>query len=225
MSFGTIFLKLLDGFGTSVMIFFVTLLLALPLGLLVSFGSGSKNKYISAIFKFFVWIIRGTPLMLQIMVIFFAPGLVFHIPMKPIMVGILKIDPRIIAVLVAFIINYSAYFSEIFRGGIASISKGQLEAGQVLGINQKQIFNKIIFLQVVKRILPPMSNEIITLVKDTSLAKVVAVSELIFVAGEITAVTGKVWPLFFTGIFYLIFCGGLTVLFNYLEKKLSYFRG
>lgn len=213
MSFVQINLDLLQGFGENCKIFFLTLIFALPLGLLVSMGSISKIKIIKYITKAFVWVIRGTPLMLQIFVVFFVPGFAFGVPMRS----------RMTATLIAFIINYAAYFSEIYRGGIESIPKGQYEAGQVLGMTKSQIFFKVVLMQVVKRILPPMSNEIITLVKDTSLARVISITEILMVAEEF-ANTGVIWPLFYTAIFFLIFCGILTLLFNYIEKKFDYYR-
>ena len=196
-------------------LFALTLLFALPLGLVVAFGSMSRCKPLSGAVKTFVWVIRGTPLMLQIMVVFYVPGLVFGTPFRS----------RIIAVIIAFIINYAAYFSEIYRGGIESIPVGQYEAGQVLGLTKTQTFFKVVLFQVVKRIMAPMSNEVITLVKDTSLANVIAVGELIMSAQNIVKVYAIIWPLFYTAIFYLIFCGILTLLFNALEKKLNYYRG
>lgn len=214
MSFAAVTLKLLEGFGTTFVIFIVTLLAALPLGLIISFGSMSRFKPLSWLTRTFVWIIRGTPLMLQVIFVFYGPGLLWGI----------KALPRLSAVLVAFIINYSAYFSEIFRGGIEGIPKGQYEAGQVLGMTKRQIFFRIILLQVVKRIVPPMSNEIITLVKDTSLARVIAVREIVMESETFISTYALIWPLFYSGAFYLLFCGLLTVLFQYIEKKLSYFR-
>lgn len=204
---------LLGGFWQNCIIFFVTLIFSLPLGLIISFGSMSKFKPLSAVVKVFVWIIRGTPLMLQLFVVFFVPGLVFGVPMKN----------RMLAALIAFIINYAAYFSEIYRGGIESTPCGQREAGQVLGMTKSQIFFKIELLQVVKRIIPPMGNEIITLIKDTSLANVIAVMDITMTAKTFTN-QGLVWPLFYSGLFYLIFCGILTLLFSYIEKKLDFFR-
>ena len=197
------------------MIFFITLVAAIPLGLPIALGSMSRFKPLRWISRAFVWVIRGTPLMLQIMVVFYVPGLVFGTPFRS----------RIIAVIIAFIINYAAYFSEIYRGGIESIPVGQYEAGQVLGLTKTQTFFKIVLFQVVKRIMAPMSNEVITLVKDTSLANVIAVGELIMSAQNIVKVYAIIWPLFYTAIFYLIFCGVLTLLFNALEKKLNYYRG
>ena len=213
MSFQQVSISLAAGFLENCRLFLETLLFSIPLGLLISFGSMSKFKPLSFLVKVFVWCIRGTPLMLQLFIIFYVPGLVFGIPMRN----------RMLAALIAFVINYACYFSEIFRGGIESIPKGQYEAGQVLGLTKKQIFFKIVLLQVIKRIVPPMSNEIITLVKDTSLARVIAVAEILM-AAERFAGKGIIWPLFYTGVYFLIFCGVLTVLFGYIEKKLDYFK-
>ena len=207
--------QLLGGFKYTLLIFFITLVAAIPLGLPIALGSMSRFKPLRWISRAFVWVIRGTPLMLQIMVVFYVPGLVFGTPFRS----------RIIAVIIAFIINYAAYFSEIYRGGIESIPVGQYEAGQVLGLTKTQTFFKVVLFQVVKRIMAPMSNEVITLVKDTSLANVIAVGELIMSAQNIVKVYAIIWPLFYTAIFYLIFCGDLTLLFNALEKKLNYYRG
>lgn len=207
--------QLLGGFKYTLLIFFITLVAAIPLGLPIALGSMSRFKPLRWISRAFVWVIRGTPLMLQIMVVFYVPGLVFGTPFRS----------RIIAVIIAFIINYAAYFSEIYRGGIESIPVGQYEAGQVLGLTKTQTFFKVVLFQVVKRIMAPMSNEVITLVKDTSLANVIAVGELIVSAQNIVKVYAIIWPLFYTAIFYLIFCGVLTLLFNALEKKLNYYRG
>lgn len=214
ISFSEATQQLLTGFGTTCLLFILTLVLALPLGLLVCFGSMSKFKPINWLFKVIVWIIRGTPLMLQIIVVFYVPGLLFDVPMKS----------RFIAVLVAFVINYACYFSEIYRGGIESISKGQYEAGQVLGMTKTQIFMRIVLPQVIKRIIPPMSNEIITLVKDTSLARIIGVVELIAISQQLVNNYAIIWPLFYSGLFYLIFNGVLTVLFRFIEKKLSYYK-
>ena len=211
--FLTVTLTLLEGFLETLKIFILTLALALPLGLVISFGSMCKFKPLSYLVKVFVWIIRGTPLMLQLIIIFYGPGLLFDI--SPL--------PRFTAVLVAFVINYACYFSEIYRGGIESISQGQYEAGYVLGMTKKDIFFKVILLQVIKRIVPPMSNEIITLVKDTSLARIISVYEVVWM-GETFIKKGLLWPLFYTGAFYLLFCGILTLLFGYIEKKLNYFK-
>ena len=213
MSFQQVTLSLAEGFLENCRLFLETLLFSIPLGLIISFGSMSKFKPLSYLVKVFVWCIRGTPLMLQLFVIFYVPGLVFGIPMRN----------RMLAALIAFVINYACYFSEIFRGGIESIPKGQYEAGQVLGLTKTQIFSKIILLQVIKRILPPMSNEIITLIKDTSLARVIAVSEILMSAERFTG-EGLIWPLFYTGAVFLVFCGALTLLFGFIEKKLSYFK-
>ena len=207
-------MQLLEGFGESLKIFVLTLLFSLPLGLVISFGSMSKFRPLKALVRFFVWIIRGTPLMLQLLIIFYGPGLIFGLPAMP----------RFTATIVAFVINYACYFSEIYRGGIESIPRGQYEAGQVLGMTKQQIFFKVVLLQVVKRIMAPMSNEVITLVKDTSLSRIIGIYEIIW-AGESFIKKGLIWPLFYTGVFYLVFSGLLTLLFGYLEKKLDYFRG
>ena len=207
-------LQLLSGFAETVKIFALTLIFALPLGVVVAFGSMSKFTPLRALTRGFVWVIRGTPLMLQLMIIFYGPGLLFGLPSMA----------RSTATVVAFTINYACYFSEIYRGGIESIPKGQYEAGQVLGMTKPQIFFKVVLLQVVKRIMAPMSNEVITLVKDTSLARIIGVYEIIW-AGESFIKKGLLWPLFYTGAFYLIFNGVLTILFGYLEKKMDYFRG
>lgn len=213
--FWSINLQLLQGFGNTCLLFAVTLVVSLPLGLLICFGSMSCWKPLWVAMRLFIWVIRGTPLMLQVMIVFYLPGLAFGMPM----------ENRMAAVLVAFIINYAAYFSEIYRGGIEAIPKGQYEAGQVLGLSDSQIFFKIIALQVVKKILPSLSNEVITLVKDTSLARVIAVAELIRVAQDIVAQQAIIWPLFYTGIFYLIMNGLITLGFSLLEKRLGYFKG
>ena len=213
MTFWQVTKELLIGFGITVELFALTLVMALPLGLIVAFGSMTKFKPIKLVTRAFVWVIRGTPLMLQIFVVFYLPGMIWGVSL-----------PRFEAALIAFVINYAAYFSEIYRGGIESISRGQYEAGQVLGMTKSQIFFKVVLLQVVKRIVPPMSNEIITLVKDTSLVRVIAVVEILMVAYNITATKALIWPLFYTGAFYLIFVGLLTIIFSKLEKKLSFFR-
>ena len=207
-------MELLEGFWETVKIFILTLAFSLPLGLVVAFGSMSRFRPLKWLTKGFVWIIRGTPLMLQLILIFYGPGLIF---------GISGLG-RFQAVIVAFTINYACYFSEIYRGGIESIPQGQYEAGQVLGMTKAQIFFKVVLLQVVKRIVAPMSNEVITLVKDTSLARIIGIYEIIW-AGESFIKKGLIWPLFYTGAFYLIFSGILTVVLAKLEKKLSYFRG
>ncbi len=207
-------LSLLEGFSTSLQIFALTLLLALPLGLIISFGSMSKLSIIKWPIKTFIWIIRGTPLMLQLLIVFYGPGLVLGF----------SIFDRFTSVILTFVINYACYFSEIFRGGIEAVSKGQYEACQVLGMTKIQTFFKVVLLQVVKHIVPPMSNEIITLVKDTSLARVIMVYELIWMGERFINSDGLLWPLFYTGAFYLVFCGLLTILFGKIEKKLSYFH-
>ena len=214
MTFSTITLELLKGFWENLRLFGLTLVFALPLGLIICFCSMSKFKPLKWLSKTFVWIIRGTPLMLQLFVVFYVPGIVFNAPMKT----------RFMAALVAFVINYAAYFSEIYRGGIESVPVGQHEAGMVLGMTKKQIFFKVTLMQVVKKIVPPMSNEIITLVKDTSLARVIAVSEVIMMADRFTA-RGLIWPLFYTGVFFLVFNGLLTIVFGKIEKKLNYYKG
>ena len=212
--FWEVTLDLLKGFGTTCSIFALTLALALPLGLAISFGTMSKFRPIKVAFKTFVWIIRGVPLMLQLFVVFYVPGILFGTP----------IASRFVATIIAFVINYACYFSEIYRSGIEAIPVGQIEAGQVLGMTKFQIFRKVIFMQVVKRIIPPMSNEIITLVKDTALASVVVHVDLFTIAKQIVNVEVILWPLFYAGLFYLIFNGLLTVLLGKLEKKLEYFK-
>ena len=220
--FVAVTLKLLEGFETTLHLFLLTLVFSLPLGLIISFGSMSKFAPLRYVTKTFVWIIRGVPLMLQLFIVFYVPGMVFDLQWPNTMFG-MDVDSRFLAALVAFVINYACYFSEIYRGGIESISKGQYEAGQVLGMTKSQIFFKITLMQVIKRILPPMSNEIITLVKDTALARVIAVVEIIKSAEELMS-RAIIWPLFYAGVFYLIFVGALTLLFNYIEKKLSYYK-
>ena len=207
-------LELFSGFMETLKTFALTLVFALPLGLVIAFGSMSRFTPLKWLTRGFVWIIRGTPLMLQLIIIFYGPGLIFG----------LHSMPRFTATIVAFSINYACYFSEIYRGGIESIPRGQYEAGQVLGMTKSQIFFKVVLLQVIKRIMAPMSNEVITLVKDTSLARIIGIYEIIW-AGESCIKKGLIWPLFYTGAFYLIFSGLLTILFGYLEKKLDYFRG
>lgn len=230
--FWTVTISLLSGFLKTVEIFGLTLLFALPFGLLLSFGSMSKFKPLKWLVKTFIWVIRGTPLMLQLIVIYYGPGLVGTWAQKAENPGALMlwlaswtVFDRFVAVMVAFVINYACYFSEIYRGGIESISKGQYEAGQVLGMTKMQVFFRVVLLQVVKRIIPPMSNEIITLVKDTSLARIIAVYEVIWAGQAFIKSDGIMWPLFYTGVFYLVFCGILTLLFGFIEKKLNYFRG
>ena len=207
-------MELLRGFWETVKIFFLTLAFSLPLGLVVAFGSMSRFRPLKRLTQGFVWIIRGTPLMLQLIAIFYGPGLLFGIR------GLGRFE----AVVVAFVINYACYFSEIYRGGIESIPRGQYEAGQVLGMTKSQIFFKVVLLQVIKRIVTPMGNEFITLVKDTALSRIIGIYEIIY-AGESYIKKGLFWPLFYTAAFYLVFNGVLTVLFAKLEKKLNYFRG
>ena len=214
----TVIPTICGGFLKTLEIFAVTLLGALPLGLIIAFGSMSRFIPLKALIRTIVWIVRGTPLMLQLLIIYYGPGILFD---NNIWGG--GANGRLTAALAAFIINYACYFSEIYRGGIESISKGQIEAGQVLGMTRSQIFFKIVLLQVIKRIVPPMSNEIITLVKDTSLARIIAVYELIWAGQTFIKGAAIIWPLFMTGIFYLAFSGILTLLFGYIEKKLSYF--
>ena len=230
MSFLEVTAFLFDGFKISLLIFAVTLLCGAPLGLPIAFCSMSRFKIVKAISKIVVWIVRGIPLMLQIFIIYYVPGLLFGYQLFG------KIDRfmfleygiqdagRIVAVLIAFTINYACYFSEIYRGGIESISRGQYEAGYVLGLTKSQIVRKIILKQVIKRIVPPMSNEIITLIKDTALANCIMVCEIIKNAKELAATKALIWPLFFTGVFYLVFVGILTIILNKTEKKLNYFR-
>lgn len=230
MTFLEVTYFLLDGFKISLLIFAVTLLCGAPLGLPIAFCSMSRFKPIKAISKVFVWIVRGIPLMLQIFIIYYVPGLLFQTPIfaqidRYMSINFNIVDAgRITAVLIAFVINYACYFSEIYRGGIESISKGQYEAGYVLGLTKGQIFKKIILKQVVKRIVPPMSNEIITLIKDTALANCIVVSEIIKQAKELAATKALVWPLFYTGVFYLLFVGILTIVLGKVEKKLDYFK-
>ena len=230
MSFLEVTAFLFDGFLISLLIFGVTLLCGAPLGLPIAFCSMSRFKAVKAVSKVFVWIIRGVPLMLQIFIIYYVPGLLFETPIFSHMdrffftnYGIQDAG-RIVAVLIAFTINYACYFSEIYRGGIESISKGQYEAGYVLGLTKSQIFRKIILKQVIQRIVPPMSNEIITLIKDTALANCIIVCEIIKQAKELAATKALVWPLFYTGVFYLAFVGLLTIVLGGVEKKLKYFR-
>ena len=230
MSFLEVTSFLFDGFIISLLIFGVTLLLGAPLGLPIAFCSMSRFKPLKYLSKIEVWIVRGIPLMLRIFIIYYVPGLVFGFQLFGqvdrfflLEYGIMDAG-RITAVLIAFTINYACYFSEIYRGGIESISKGQYEAGYVLGMTKSQIFRKIILKQVIQRIVPPMSNEIITLIKDTALANCIMVCEIIKQAKELAATKAMIWPLFYTGIFYLLFVGLLTIVLGKLEKKLSYFR-
>ena len=208
--------ELAIGFLTTLELFALTLIFALPLGLVVAFCTMSKFFPLKALFRVIVWVVRGTPLMLQLLIIFYGPGLI----------GLPAFSNRFLAALIAFVINYACYFSEIYRGGIESISKGQYEAGQVLGMTRSQIFFKVVLLQVIKRVLAPMSNEVMTLVKDTSLANTIAVGEIIRVATTVTATyaVNIIIPILYAGLFYLAFIGILTIAFGRAEKKLNYFR-
>ena len=206
-------LALFEGFAENIRLFAVTLVLAIPLGLVITFGSMSRFRPLKWLTRVFIWVIRGTPLMLQLMVVLYAPGLLLGIPMSN----------RFMAATIAFVINYAAYFSEIYRGGIESIPKGQYEAGQVLGMTKSQVFFRVVLLQVVKRIVPPMGNELITLTKDTSLARVIGVAEILMSAERFTK-QGLIWPLFSTALYFLALNGLLTILLGQAEKKLDYFR-
>ncbi len=231
MSFLSVTQSLFQGFALTCLIFFFTLIFAIPLGLLISFCTMSKIKALKYTFKIIVWIIRGIPLMLQLFIVYYLPGMlsstghnIFGDIDNTLYFNYgIENGGALLATLIAFVINYACYFSEIFRGGIESITKGQKEAGQVLGMTKKQIFSKVILLQVIKNIVPPMSNEIITLVKDTALARVIGIIEIIRVA-DLFAADALIWPLFYAGAFYLLFVGILTLLFNFIEKKLSYFK-
>ena len=215
--FPTVFSALCSGFLKTLELFALTLAGGIPLGFLICLGSMSKVPVIRLPIRFLIWVIRGTPLMLQLIIIFYGPGLIFGTnPWGGDSAG------RMFAAVVSFVINYACYFSEIYRGGIESISVGQYEAGAVLGLTKTQTFFRIILVPVVKRIMPPMSNEIITLVKDTSLARIIAVYEIIYEGQSFIKSKGIIWPLFFTGVFYLLFSGLLTVLFEKIEKKLAY---
>ena len=216
--FQTVIMSLNEGFFKSLEIFLLTLLGAIPLGLIISFGSMSSFKPLKGVVKTLVWIIRGSPLMLQLLLVYYGPG------MLGCNIWGTGSSGRFAAAMAAFILNYACYFSEIFRGGIESIPKGQKEAGQVLGMTGTQIFFKVTLLQVIKRIVPPMGNEIITLVKDTSLVRVIAVYEVMWNGQAFIKSSGIIWPLFFTGVYYLAFNGLLTILFGWLEKKLDYFK-
>ena len=206
-------LTLLEGLVVTLELFGLTLLFALPLGLVISFGSMSRCTPLRRVVKTIVWVVRGTPLMLQIMVVFYGPGLMFDLPLLP----------RFTAAVVTFVINYACYFSEIYRGGIQGVPVGQREAGLVLGMTKPQIFFKVTLLQIIKRIVPPMGNEFITLVKDTALVRVISVYEIIWM-GETYIKKGMIWPLFYTAVFYLLINGILTLLLGWLEKKMDYFR-
>lgn len=234
MSFAQITLELLSGFGLTCLLFLLTLLLAMPLGLGIAFCSMSRFQPLRKVTKVFIWIIRGIPLMLFICIIYYLPGLlglennIFNALDLYFTLQFgsreLLFYGRFVAVLLAFVINYACYFSEIFRGGIESIPAGQYEAGQVLGMTKGQIFRHVVLKQVVKRIVPPMSNEVITLVKDTALANTIAIPEIIKQAKDLAATQALTWPLFYTAVFYLLFVGILTLVLGKVEKKLSYFK-
>ena len=214
MSFIEVTLRLLNGFAVTCELFALTLLFALPLGLIISFGSMSKLKPVRAVVKAFVWVIRGVPLMLQVFLVFYI---------LPTLIPFAVFD-RFPSALIAFVINYACYFSEIYRAGIEAIPIGQTEAGLVLGMTKSQIFTRVTLQQVIKRIIPPMGNEIITLVKDTALSRIIMVNEIFKVAEELQMTERIIWPIFYTAVFYLIFVGALTILFGYLEKKQSYYK-
>jgi len=206
-------MALMTGLINTGKLFVLTLVFALPLGLIICFGAMSKISPLRWLTRGLIWIVRGSPLMIQILIVYYGPGLLFGLPLLP----------RFTAALVTFAVNYACYFAEIFRGGIQSIPVGQYEAGQVLGLTRKQIFFKITLLQLIKRIIPPMGNELLTLVKDTALVRVIAVYEIIW-EGESFVRKGMIWPLFYTAVFYLVINGLLTLLLGYLEKRLDYFR-
>lgn len=215
----TVLLSLNEGFGKSLEIFVLTLLGSIPLGFVIAFGSMSGIGIIRGFHKFLVWVIRGTPLMLQLIIIYYGPGIIFDNNWWG-----SGATGRFIAAMIAFILNYACYFSEIYRGGIEGIPKGQYEAGEVLGMTKSQIFFKVVLLQVIKRIIPPMGNEIITLVKDTSLVRVIAVYELMWNGQNFIKSEGIIWPMLFTGVYYLLFSGLLTIFLGWLEKKMDYFK-
>ena len=216
MDYGMMLSKLAGGMLTTVSIFGLTLLFSMPLGMVVAFGRMSKNNIVRNITKIYISIMRGTPLMLQVMVVYFGPYYLFGIPIAS--------SYRFIAVIIGFVLNYAAYFAEIYRGGIESMPVGQYEAAALLGYTKGQTFLRIILPQVIKRIIPSVTNEVITLVKDTSLARMIAAYELTFAGYSFMKSNGLTWPLFYTGVFYLIFVGALTLLFNYIERRLDYFR-
>ncbi len=208
--------QLAEGFAYTLLLFFATLVFALPLGLAFSFVSTCRFRPAALLMRLVIWVVRGTPLMLQIIVFVFGPGLWLDIPIR-------TLQERFIMVLLAFVINYACYFSEIYRGGIQSISAGQYEAGAVLGMTKRETFFRVILLQVIKRILPPISNEVITLVKDTSLAYTAVNLEIMYVARRLVNDHVILWPLFYAGLFYLLFNGLVSLGLGRLEKKLSYF--
>ena len=214
-----VLLSLNEGFVKSLEIFVLTLLGSIPLGFVIAFGSMSGIGIIRGFNKFLVWVIRGTPLMLQLIIIYYGPGIIFDNNWWG-----SGATGRFAAAMIAFILNYACYFSEIYRGGIEGIPKGQYEAGEVLGMTKSQIFFKVVLLQVIKRIIPPMGNEIITLVKDTSLVRVIAVYELMWNGQNFIKSEGIIWPMLFTGVYYLLFSGLLTIFLGWLEKKMDYFK-
>ncbi|MBQ5926930.1 MAG: amino acid ABC transporter permease [Clostridia bacterium] len=224
--FEKIFFELLQGFGATLSLFAITLVLSLPLGLIMAFGTMSKFKPLSYLCKGVIWVIRGTPLMLQILLVSFLPKYLLSVNNKQVALffGVSMKTLLFIFVAVAFIINYACYFSEIFRSGIQAISKGQYEAGKVLGLSKTQVFFQVVLMQVVKIIIPPMSNEIITLVKDTALAQVLGVVDLLNAANHAVNAYVVLSPLLYAAAFYLLFNGILTLLFGFLEKKLSYYK-
>ncbi len=224
--FWNIIIELLEGFGNTLMLFAVTLVFAFPLGLLLAFGSMSKFKPLKWFVKTLIWIIRGSPLMLQILLVSFIPQYVFHVPTKELAAALhISINSTMfLFVALAFVINYACYFSEIYRAGIEAIPVGQYEAGKVLGLTKNQVFFKVVLMQVVRRILPPMSNEIITLVKDTSLAQILGVIDLLNAAKHAVNHYVILTPFVYATIFYLVFNGILTLLLGKLEKKLSYYK-
>lgn len=211
--FWTVTLALAEGLINTGKLFVLTLIFALPLGLVICFGAMSRAAPLRCLTRGLIWVIRGSPLMIQILIVYYGPGLLFGLPLLP----------RFTAALVTFVVNYACYFAEIYRGGIQSIPVGQYEAGQVLGLTRKQIFFQITLVQLIKRVLPPMGNELLTLVKDTALVRVIAVYEIIW-AGESFIRKGMIWPLFYTAVFYLVINGLLTLLLGYLEKRLNYFQ-
>lgn len=216
MDIMTMTAQLAEGFLVTVQIFVFTLLFSLPLGMLVAFGRMSRCKIIKLIAKLYISVMRGTPLMLQIIVVYFAPYYMFRMKMGP--------GYRFPAVIIAFVINYAAYFAEIYRSGIESMPNGQYEAAQVLGYNKAQTFIRIILPQVIKRVLPSITNETITLVKDTSLAFTISIAEMFTVAKQIGAAQTSVMPLLAAGIFYYVFNLIVATVMEYIEKRLSYYR-
>lgn len=209
----------MQGFGVTCLLFVLTLVFSLPLGLVICAGSRTRFAPLRYLTRGFVWVIRGTPLMLQLFVVFYVPGMVFNAPIFASLE-----HGRFVAALIAFVINYACYFSEIYRGGIESVSVGQYEAAAVLGMSKGQTFFHVVLPQVVKRIVPPIGNEIITLVKDTSLARVIAVVDIIMVAENILSLKALIWPLFYAGVFFLVFNGLVTMLLRLAERKLDYYK-